>query len=97
MATAEDDPRRCVLRAGFDGAAGDYQRTRPVCPPQLFSDLIDLAALDAGDRVIEIGCGTGQATVPLAERGLSVTAVELAPSWRPSPAAAWPYSLHARL
>ena len=77
MATAEDDPRRRVLRAGFDGAAGDYQRTRPVCPPQLFSDLIDLAALDAGDRVIEIGCGTGQATVPLAERGLSVTAVEL--------------------
>jgi SAM-dependent methyltransferase len=28
-------------------------------------------------RVAEIGCGTGQATVPLAERGLAVTAAEL--------------------
>jgi SAM-dependent methyltransferase len=73
----EDDPRRHSLRAVFDRAAEDYQRTRPVCPPRLFDDLIDLAGLEAGDRVIEIGCGTGQATVPLAERGLAVTAVEL--------------------
>jgi SAM-dependent methyltransferase len=73
----ENDPRRHGLRAGFDHAAEDYQRTRPVCPPQLFDDLIDRAGLAAGDRVIEIGCGTGQATVSLAERGLAVTAVEL--------------------
>jgi SAM-dependent methyltransferase len=72
-----NDPRRHALRTGFDRAAEDYQRTRPVCPPQLFDDLIDLAGLDAGGRVIEIGCGAGQATVPLAERGLAVTAVEL--------------------
>jgi SAM-dependent methyltransferase len=38
-----------------------------------------LAGLEAGDRVVEIGCGTGQATVPLAERGLAITAVELGP------------------
>ena len=49
----------------------------PFCPPQLFGDLIDLAGLEAGDRVLEIGCGTGQATVPLAEHGLAITAVEL--------------------
>ena len=73
-----DDLRR-HLRVGFDRAAEDYQRTRPVCPPHLFDDLIRLAALKAGDRVIEIGCGTGQATVPLAERGLAITAVELGP------------------
>jgi SAM-dependent methyltransferase len=72
-----DDPRRHDLRAGFDQAAEDYQRTRPVCPAELFDDLMNLAGLEPGDRVIEIGCGTGQATVPLAERGLAVTAVEL--------------------
>jgi SAM-dependent methyltransferase len=71
-----DDTRR-HLRGGFDRAAEDYQRTRPICPPQLFDDLIRVAALTAGDRVIEIGCGTGQATVPLAERELAITAVEL--------------------
>jgi hypothetical protein len=63
MGYVEDDPRRHGLRAGFDMAAEDYQRTRPVCPPRLFDDLIDRAGLKAGDRVIEIGCGTGQATV----------------------------------
>jgi SAM-dependent methyltransferase len=77
MGRMADDPRRHGLRAGFDRAAADYQRTRPVCPPRLFDDLIDLAGLEPGGRVIEIGCGTGQATVPLTERGLAVTAVEL--------------------
>jgi SAM-dependent methyltransferase len=74
-----DDNTRRKLRIGFDQLAEDYQRTRPVCPPQLFDDLIQLTGLKAGDRVIEIGCGAGQATVPLAERGLAVTAVELGP------------------
>lgn len=76
MKSGEDDPRRHALRAGFDRAAEDYQRTRPVCPPELFDDLIDRAGLGTADRVIEIGCGTGQATVPLALRGPAVTAVE---------------------
>ena len=77
MGFPDDDPRRHDLRAGFDRAAEDYQRTRPVCPPALFDDLVGLAGLEPGDRVLEIGCGTGQATVPLAERGLDVIAVEL--------------------
>ena len=73
-------PERHALRAGFDADAEAYQRTRPVCPPQMFDDLIRLARLSPGDRVVEIGAGTGQATVPLAERGLAVTAVELGPA-----------------
>lgn len=68
------------LRGGFDSDAEVYERTRPVCPPELFDDLIRLAGLAPGDRVLEIAPGTGQATVPLAERGLAVTAVELGPS-----------------
>ena len=72
----QDAWKRRDLAAGFDEAAEAYQRTRPVCPPQLFDDLAALAGLKLGDRVAEIGCGTGQATVPLAERGLAVTAVE---------------------
>jgi SAM-dependent methyltransferase len=77
MEVVEASGRRHELRAGFDAAAEAYQRTRPVCPPRLFDDLVRLAGLVPGDRVAEIGCGTGQATVPLAERGLAVTAVEL--------------------
>jgi 2-polyprenyl-3-methyl-5-hydroxy-6-metoxy-1,4-benzoquinol methylase len=43
--------------------------------PGLFDDLMLAGGLTAGDRVAEIGCGTGQASVPLAERGLAVTFV----------------------
>lgn len=68
------------LRGGFDDDAEAYQRTRPVCPAGLFDDLVRLARLRPGDRVLEIAPGTGQATMPLAERGLAVTAVELGPS-----------------
>lgn len=77
MGVVEDHETRHRLRAGFDEAAETYQRTRPVCPPQLFDDVVSLARLAPGDRVAEIGCGTGQATVPLAERGMAVTAVDL--------------------
>lgn len=73
----DDDQRRRELRVVFNQAAEDFDRTRPVCPPALFDDLMRLAGLSTGGRVVEIGCGTGQATVPLAERGLAVTAVEL--------------------
>ena len=68
------------LRGGFDEDAELYQRTRPVCPPELFDDLMRLAGLARGDRIIEIAPGTGQATVSLAECGLAVTAVELGAS-----------------
>lgn len=67
------------LRTMFDLDAETYDRTRPVCPAELFDDLLDLAGLEPGGHVLEIGAGTGQATLPLAVRGLSVTAVELGP------------------
>jgi SAM-dependent methyltransferase len=67
------------LRMTFDDAPEVFDRTRPVCPPQLFDDLTALAQLPAGARLLEIGCGTGQATVPLAERGYAIVALEIGP------------------
>jgi SAM-dependent methyltransferase len=32
--------------------------------------------LRSGDRLLEVGCGTGKATVPFAERGLAITCLE---------------------
>jgi SAM-dependent methyltransferase len=65
------------LRSSFQEVPELYDRARPGYPPRLFDDLVDLAGLRRGDRVLEIGCGTGQATQPLAERGLRVTCIEL--------------------
>jgi len=52
---------------------------RPVAPGYVFDDLFVQAGLSSGSSVIEIGPGTGQATRPLAERGLRIVAVELGP------------------
>jgi SAM-dependent methyltransferase len=65
------------LRATFAEAAELYDRARPGYPSELFEDLAELAGVGPGCRLLEIGCGTGQATVPLAERGCRVVAVEL--------------------
>ncbi|MDP8922506.1 MAG: class I SAM-dependent methyltransferase [Chloroflexota bacterium] len=67
------------LRVTFDEDAERYDRARPGYPPALFEDLTELSGIGPGCRVLEIGCGTGQATVPLAERGCEIVAVELGP------------------
>jgi SAM-dependent methyltransferase len=43
----------------------------------VFDDIVSLGRVPDTGRVLEIGCGTGQATLPLAERGFGVTCVEL--------------------
>jgi SAM-dependent methyltransferase len=59
------------------GAADLYARARPSYPAEIFADLAELAELRPEARLVEIGCGTGQATRPLAERGYAITCVEL--------------------
>jgi SAM-dependent methyltransferase len=65
------------MRSTFDQAAELYDQARPRYPPALFEDLPELTGIGPGSRVLEIGPGTGQATIPLAERGCQVVAVEL--------------------
>jgi SAM-dependent methyltransferase len=67
------------LRATFEEVPELYDRARPTYPGEVFDDLVALAGLEPGDRVLEIGPGTGQATRPLAERGLRLVGVELGP------------------
>ena len=73
--TSEADRER--LRVTFDRAAELYDRARPSYPDELFDDLVRVTGVRAGDRVVEIGCATGKATVGLVARGLQVTCVEL--------------------
>ena len=73
-------PDRAARRLTFNEVAELYDRARPGYPAELFDDLVSLAGLTPGSRVVEIGCGTGQATRSLAERGLDVTCIELGES-----------------
>lgn len=68
------------LRHTFDEAAPLYHDARPGYPDALFDDLASLAGLTPGARVLEVGAGTGIATLPLARRGYRVTALEPGPA-----------------
>ena len=74
MSTQEDPGR---LRSTFDGVASLYDEVRPGYPERLFDDLVSLSGTGPGARTLEIGCGTGQATLPLARRGYCLLCVEL--------------------
>ncbi|HET9971528.1 MAG TPA: class I SAM-dependent methyltransferase [Streptosporangiaceae bacterium] len=71
------EDKRERLRQTFGQAAERYDRARPEYPEALFDDLVALAGLSPGDRLIEVGCATGKATRPLARRGFRITCVEL--------------------
>ena len=70
-----DDRNR--LRTTFDEAASLYDEVRPGYPEDLFDDIVSLSGIPAGGRILEIGCGTGQATVPFARRGYHILCIEL--------------------
>jgi SAM-dependent methyltransferase len=60
----------------FDEVPELYDRVRPTYPDDLFADLVAITGMDHDSAVLEVGCGTGQATHSLAALGCAVTAVE---------------------
>jgi len=64
------------LRLAFDAAAEVYDLGRPTFDAALLRPMLDQAGLKPGDRVLEIGAGSGQLTGGLLEAGLQVTALE---------------------
>jgi SAM-dependent methyltransferase len=63
-------------RDSFDNVAELYAAARPGYPAALFDDLAVLGGLTRRCRVLEVGCGAGQATLDLAARAGSVIALD---------------------
>jgi SAM-dependent methyltransferase len=75
--SGETAPQR--RRESFDSVASLYDRYRPGYPAEVLADVFESAHIGETSRVLEIGCGTGQLSVPLAEHGAELVAVELGP------------------
>ena len=91
-------PAERESRMLFDSVAEQYDRARPAYPDAVFDDIVALSGVPRGGRVLDIGCGTGQATRPMAERGYRLTAVELGPNLAAvarSNLAPWSVDVHA--
>jgi len=66
-----------TLRTIFDQSARDYDQVRPSYPEELIADAISISGIPEGGRVLEVGCGTGQATIPFAKRGYSMLCLDI--------------------
>ena len=60
----------------FDTVAGTYEKMRPGYPQELYQRIFDEIAIDSASRVVEVGIGAGQATLPILQTGCTLTAVE---------------------
>src|SRR6266508_4466445 len=69
-------PNQRDLGRVFNEVPELYDRVRPGYPDELFRDLVAITGMDERSSVLEVGCGTGQATRSLAALGCPVTAVE---------------------
>jgi len=66
----------CEQRLVFGEVAELYDRHRPAYPDAVVDDLVELARLEPGELVLEVGAGTGKATSMFAARQIRVLAVE---------------------
>jgi SAM-dependent methyltransferase len=74
------DTKRGPHKLGFGGeVARLYARYGRGYPPAVIDAIVDTFGLSRNDTVIDLGCGTGQLTVPLAARVLSVVGVDPEP------------------
>ena len=68
------------LKTSFDSVPDLYDAQRPGYPAEMVEEAIRFSGIPAGGKIMEIGCGTGQATKPFAERGYCMTCLDPGPN-----------------
>lgn len=66
-------------RDTFEEVADLYAAHRPGYPDLLFADIVAMTGLTPRDRILEVGCGDGQATESLARLGSPILALDPGP------------------
>ena len=70
-----NDPQ--ILRETFNKTAQEYDAIRPGYPEALIEDVIAFSGIPEGGSILEIGCGTGQASLPFARRGYQMLCLDI--------------------
>ena len=65
-----------IFNASFDVFANNYHSVRPGYPSLLFEDVRIQCGIDKNSNMLEIGAGSGIATVELAKLGCHIIAIE---------------------
>lgn len=64
-------------RVDFSGNASIYDRRHGAfAPERIVSQMIEVAELPLGSRILDVGAGTGRVAIPFARKGYSVIAVD---------------------
>lgn len=76
------DPADAELKARHRSmwALGDYPAVAADVIPDLGAVLVDACGVQPGDTVLDVACGSGNAAIPAALRGATVTACDLTPA-----------------
>ena len=69
--------RRKDPRFSFDEAFREYDEVRPGYPKELIEDIIQISGIRKGGKILEVGCGTGQATLAFAGLGYSMLCLDI--------------------
>jgi SAM-dependent methyltransferase len=65
-----------ALSRQFDDAAQLYDEVRPRYPEAIVEHIIAFAELPAHGRIFEVDCGIGRMTLPFAQRGYAMVALD---------------------
>jgi len=64
-------------RITFENVADIYDQVRTGYPQELFGDILSLSGLPPDGKILEIGCGPGNATISFARLGYRILGIEL--------------------
>ncbi len=76
----DDADRALKARHAAMWALGDFPSVAHRVIPHLGADLVEAAGVRAGQRVLDVGAGAGNAAIPAAVRGATVVAADLTPA-----------------
>ena len=64
------------LETTFDTVVSNYDKMRPGYAPELFQKIFEYVSVGENSRVVEVGSGSGQATLPVLKTGCELIAAE---------------------